>query len=221
MRGKYFFVIIFFVFTNSAALFVYADSMASSNYIILDDATNCGGDLSSSTNYKLSDSFCENASGAQASALYALDSGFQAGADEPFIDITLSGNTLNFSGLSPSSVATSTITLTVSTNASDGYSADIYTDGAFRTSAGDTFTDASASDTISAGSGKFGITTSGDDGQYNSTDTGIGITAKTFAARTSGASGSATVVTFKAAPATTTNAGQYNQAITITAAGTF
>lgn len=199
---------------------VRAASMTSSNYTILNDSQNCGGGKSTSTNYILFDSLCENAAGEQISASTVLDAGLQAGKDKPFIDATLSGNALAFGTLSPSSVSTSDITLTVSTNGG-GYTADIMTDGALRTSGGDAFTDASASDTIFAGSGKYGIRTSGDDGQYNSADTGIGTTAKTFASRSSSVGGSVTTVTFKAAPSALTDAGQYSQAITIIVAGTF
>lgn len=220
-QGKQFFIIFVCIVMLRAVDFACAASMTSSNYVILNDATNCGGGKSTSTGYVLFDSLCESAAGTQTSTSYALDTGFQAGKDEPFITVVLSGNTLAFGALSTSSVATSTITLTVSTNANGGYSADILTDGTFRTSGGSALTDASASDTISAGSGKYGIRTSGNDGQYNATDTGIGTTPKTFATSSGNASGSATVVTFKAAPSTTTPAGQYSQAITIVVAGTF
>ena len=219
--GKKFFIIFVCILIVSAADFAYAASMTSTNYVILNDTSNCGGGKSTSAGYVLFDSLCENAAGAQTSAAYALDTGFQATKDQPFITVVLSGNTLAFGTLSSSSVATSPITLTVSTNANGGYNADILTDGTFRTSGGSALTDASASDTISAGSGKYGIRTSGNDGQYNSTDTGIGVSPKTLAASDGNVSASATVITFKAAPSTTTSAGQYSQAITIVVAGTF
>ncbi|MBI4600178.1 hypothetical protein HY732_04665 [Candidatus Uhrbacteria bacterium] len=216
-----FFLLIVWLLMMGGTPLAYAASMTSSNWVILSDTQNCGGGKSTSTNYILFDSLCENAAGAQTGTSYVLDSGFQGQKDRPFIDATLSGNALAFGTLSPSSISSSTVTLTVTTNANGGYNADIVTDGALRTSGGSSFTDASASDTISAGSGKYGIRTSGDDGQYNATDTGISASAKTVASKTSGASASVTTITFKAAPSGLTSAGQYSQAITILVAGTF
>ncbi len=204
-----------------AANFAYAGTMTSGNYVILNDTQNCGGGKSSSANYIVYDSMCENAAGEKSSSSSIVDAGFQGAKDRSFIDISLSGNTIGFGTLSVDSVSTTNITLNVSTNANNGYNADIITDGDFRSSSGDALENASASDTISAGSGKYGIRTSGSDGQYNAVDTGIGTTAKTFASNNSGVGASATIITFKAAPSAITGSGQYSQAITILVAGTF
>ncbi len=106
-----------------------AASMTSSGYVMLNDSSNCGGGKSTSTNYVLFDALCENAAGEQTGASTVLDSGFQAGKDVPFIDATLSGNALAFGTLSPTSVSTSAITITITTNANGGFNDNIIWSG--------------------------------------------------------------------------------------------
>ncbi len=194
--------------------------MSSNNYRVQTDSFSCGGGRSTSNNYILFDTLCDTAAGDMTSSSYVASGGFQAAQDLPFITQTLSGTSVAFGTLATNSVATGTITVTISTNSWAGYSTTIVTDGDFRTSGGAAMTNAGTNDTISAGSGKYGIATSGSHAALTG-DNGISSTAKTIASSSGPADEVVTTVTFKAAASATTVAGSYSQTITIITTGTF
>ncbi|MBI4239761.1 hypothetical protein HY620_02105 [Candidatus Uhrbacteria bacterium] len=227
------FALIFFNFNQKSILF--AQSMSSTSYIIQSSSVNCGGNTSATSSYALFDSVCETVSTTSTSpttiptmlsSSYAIDDGFQTMKDIPHISLTLSASSIALGTLSTASVASSSITTTVKTNASTGYSSTVIADGAFRTSKGGEMINTDGG--ITAGDGEYGFTTSGSDGQYNSSDTCIPYSsastcttvAKIYASNTLPAN-STTTFTLKAARATTTPAGNYSQTITLITTGTF
>ncbi len=219
-----------FVFILKENNAVFAQTMTSNSYIVQSSSVNCGGGSSASSTYALYDSVCElgNATSTNmTSASYILDPGFQAMKDISFITLSLSGNTISLGTLSTLSVASGTVTATVTTNATTGYTSTIIADGALRRSTGDAMINTDGG--IVAGDGEYGFTTSGADGQFNSSDTCIPYSgastcttsAKTYATNTGVVSGRATTITLKAATSTTTPSGSYSQTITLITTGTF
>ncbi len=236
-KKKFFLALIILVlFASIDARIAVAQVLSSTNYRILSSSINCGGNTSTSASYALQDSACETvgpgASDTNAvfttSTNYALGAGFQAMTDIPTLSVTLSASSISFGTLSTASVttATPTIDVTVTTNATGGYSATIIADGAFL-SAGGNFGDVTDS-TVTAGQNEYGVRTSGTDGQFTGTDTCVpytgsscSTTPKTVATNTSWVSSQVTTLSFKASPSGTTPAGNYSQAITIIVSGTF
>lgn len=195
----------------------------STSYTIFSDSIGCGGGYSTSTGYTLLDAACETTEGGYATSTgYKTGSGFLAMSDLPFLTSSLSGGSIAFGTLSVTAIASSTVSVSVQTNAGLGYATSIISDGDFRNTKGKSMTNAGASDTISVGSGKYGFGTTGSDGQYNSADTGISSsTAKIFALSTGLGASSTTSITFKAAPSSVTAAGSYSQSLTIITTGTY
>ncbi len=207
----------------SLPMHVYGQTASSTNYKILSDSTtNCGGGYSSSTNYKLFDTLCETATANVSSTNYVVQAGFQAQKDIPNLTVSLSDTALTFGDLSTASVATDTITVTVTTNAENGYAATIVSDGAFRKSSEESATITAVADgTVSAGGNEYGFATSGTDGQFNATDTSVTTSPKTFASRTGWGSSVATVLTFKVGASAGNSSGAYTQSLTVIVTGTF
>lgn len=222
---------------------VSAQVLSSNNYTILSSSVNCGGGVATSTNYAIQDSLCETVgadnSGTNAvystSTSYAVGAGFQAMTDIPHLTVSFSdpdsnngANTVAFGTLTTAAVASDQIGVTVTTNATTGYSATMIADGAFRTGGGSAFGEVT-DETISIGGNEYGFRTSGTDGQFNATDTCIPYstssscttTTKEFAKNSSWVSSQLTTITYKAGASSTTAAGSYSHTITIIVTGTF
>jgi hypothetical protein len=223
---KFTLTVVFFMLSGFPLL---ANAISTSeSYVILADSLNCGGLYSTSTAYTITDTACETAGSNDSQGVYStstsytVGSGFQTVEDKPFISVSLSGGSIAFGTISQDAVASSTITSTVSTNASYGYQSTILSDGDFRTNKGKNATNASDSDSITANSGKYGFGTSGSSGLYNSADTGISSsTPKAYARKTSAASSDATTIRLKFAPSNLTPSGDYSQQITLITTATF
>ncbi len=95
--------------------------MESTNYIISQDSINVGGELSSSTNYKLEDTAGEIATGDISSSNYELRAGYQQ-FDNYVLELASPGN-INMPNLSGISADESdqSATWTVNTNEPNGY----------------------------------------------------------------------------------------------------
>ncbi len=230
------------ILLTSQAETVFAQEASSTTYRITSGSVNCGGGTGTSTSYILYDSLCDvggpgvsSTSPFATSTTYVLGSGFQTMQEQPHISVTYSATTIAFGTLTTSAVASSTVTVTVTTNAPNGYVSSLLASAAFRQTSNTSNKIANVSDgSVTAGSAEYGFTTSGTNGQYNATDTCIPYTgadsdspvcttvAKTFATKTSWVSADATTLTFRAAISTTTAAGSdYAQTITLITTGTF
>lgn len=220
---------------------VFAEA-TSTSYRVTSGTVGCGGGTSTSTSYTLYDSLCEvggpgpsSYSPFATSTTYVLGSGFQTMQEQPHISVSYSTTTITFGTLSTGAVASSAVTVTVTTNAPNGYVSSLVANNALRqTSATSNTIDNVSDGGVTAGSEEYGFRTSGTNGQYNATDTCVPYTgadsdspactttAKTFASSSTWASADATILTFKAAISTTTAAGSdYAQTITIITTGTF
>jgi hypothetical protein len=243
---KKFFIIwtLFFLLLFSSHIEAVFAEATSTSYRITSGTVNCGGGVGTSTSYILYDSLCEvggpgpsSYSPFATSTTYVLGSGFQTMQEQPHISVAYSTTTIAFGTLSTSAIASSTITVTVTTNAPNGYVASILADGAFKRTSNANHKIANVSDgsvDTAGDDAEYGFTTSGTHGQYNATDTCIPYSgadidspscttsAKTFASHTGWVSADATILTFKAVIATTTTAGSdYTQTITLITTGTF
>lgn len=236
-------LIVVLVSALSSANAAYAQVLSSSSYTILSSSVNCGGGVATSTSYAIQDSLCETV-GADTSdtnavystsASYAVGAGFQAMTDIPHLTVSFSdpdsnngANTVAFGTLTTAAVASDQIGITVTTNATTGYSATMIANNAFKTGGGSAFGEVTDG-TISIGGNEYGFRTSGTDGQFNATDTCIPYstssscttTAKEFAKNSSWVSSQLTTITYKAGASSTTPAGSYSHTITIIVTGTF
>lgn len=241
------FLVVFSLSFSSQAL---AQTMSSSNYVIQSSTMNCGGGKSTSSSYALFDSTCEPAPGDSTNGVfssstnYVLGSGFQAMEDIPHLTVTFSdpdsnngANTVAFGTLTTASVKTDQVGITVTTNATTGYSATLIANTAFRSTANTNNKINNVSDgAVTAGSPEYGFCTTGTDGQFACTtnetcipyatagsDTPTCTTvAKTFATNASWVSSQLTTLTFKAAISSITPAANdYTQTITVIVTGTF
>ncbi len=196
-------------------------AMSSTTYRIDADSLNFGGtDTGASTSYRVLDTAGEAGTGGLSSSSYQLGAGYRAMAAEPVFQFSLSANSIAFGVLSTGAVFTGSVTVTTTTNATNGYITTIVEDGNFRTSGGAVMTDV-ADGTVTAGSEEYGIRTSGTDGQMNSSDTAITSTAQSIASYSTFGSNRAVVVTFKVAISNITEAGNYQHLATLISTGTY
>lgn len=99
---------------------------SSTNYRVVTDSVNIGGNLSTSTNYRTEDTLGEDAVGTSSSATYAIKAGYQQ-MQETYLAITAPGNII----LSPNivgaggGVANGIVTWTVTTDNAAGYTMNI------------------------------------------------------------------------------------------------
>lgn len=227
------------------ALFLYASSahaqLSSSSFRMTSDSVNCGGGQSTSTSFSVFSTLCEPAANqptdnivSPTSSNFVLEQGFQYMDDIPFISVSLlnpsntaqTKNTIGYGTLTQSSgVASDSILVRVTTNAPSGYSAAVLSDGDLRVvqNGQTTASIAGVSDGTVNGSpnGEVGFATSGTDGQFNSTDTNVSATAKTFARTSTWTTQSDTTLTFKAAVSGSNASGSYTQGLTVIVTGAF
>lgn len=226
-------LIVSFVFIPNGAL----AQLSSSSFRMTSDSVNCGGGQSTSTSFSVFSTLCEPASNSLQDSdpqSFVLEPGFQYMDDIPFISVSLlnpsntaqTKNTVGYGTLTQSSgVASDSILVRVTTNATNGYAASILSDGDLRVvqNGQTTATISGVSDGAVNGSpnGEVGFTTSGTDGQFNASDTNVSSTAKTFAQRSTWTTQSDTTLTFKAAVSGSNTSGSYTQGLTIIVTGAF
>ncbi len=109
-------VLIFGVTTASGVL----AQMSSSNYQINADVLSGGGNLSSSTNYSTDDTIGEGAVGVGSSTNYVLKDGFWQMVNT-YLHFSIDSNLVNFGALTPGTPVTGQNTLSVTTDAWNGY----------------------------------------------------------------------------------------------------
>jgi hypothetical protein len=133
--------------------------MESSNYIIESDVFSSGGnELGTSPNYTIRDTIGEDIilSATTTSANYGIKAGFRELYTDQFITLHIPDAAIDFGNLSASEVRTATHTMTVSTNATNGFTATV--SGATLTKGGDTIAAIGAAETASTpGTPQFGL----------------------------------------------------------------
>ncbi|MCH7492150.1 hypothetical protein IID19_00970 [Patescibacteria group bacterium] len=134
------------------------------------------------------------------------------------LNLSVSSTTVNLGVLNLTSVATGNHTITVTTNAANGYTCRVVEDGEMRNGA-NTINDVSDG-TVTAGSEEYGINCSGADCALGS-DTAITGTPLTVASNTGVVDASVTTFTYKAAASGITVYGNYAHLVTITCTGDF
>jgi hypothetical protein len=149
-------------------------AMSSTNYTVVKDSLNFGGDYSTSTNYKATDTIGDLATGEGLSSTnYTLDSGFQPFGSAGYLTFSVkegtsspgtAGANVSLGTLSTGSVTTSdgssvnSIFITADSNAGGGLIVTVVNDSAGLASTSvpaDVIT--SASETLSAGSEGYGV----------------------------------------------------------------
>lgn len=192
-------------------------SMTSENYQLQLDSVDVGGDLATSTNYKVSGSLGE-APGVHetqsTSTNYIIEAGFQAAASGVALSATLSTNAMSLGSLTTADTNEASQTLTITTNSPTGYSATITEDGNLRF--GDNDINDVSDGEVTASSEEYGFRTSGVAGQFNSADTAITSVAKTIATTSTIAINEQTAITYKASITHGIPVGTYSHIVTIT-----
>jgi hypothetical protein len=195
--------------------------MSSTNYKIWADSLNLFGDEdSTSTNYALSDTGGELGTGEMSSANYNASIGYWGMIWDPTIIFSIADTAIDFGTLSSQEVKTDTTTFDVATNGWQGYVVTVRGETGLKDTNGYTIAGVAAG-TVTAGVEEYGISTSGRDGQINSTDEAITTTPTTVAAYNSFTDTITTTVTFKVAITDMTEAGNYSQNLAFVATGRF
>lgn len=213
---KYLFWLCVFILTLNFPSIAGSSSMSSQNYALQLDTISVGGDLSTSTNYKVFDTVGEFGSHAtqSTSTNYIVEAGFQAAASGAALSASLSASSVSLGSLGTSIVSSATNRLTVTTNSPTGYTVTISEDGNLRSGSND-INDVSDGE-VTAGSEEYGIRTSGNAGQMNNSDTAITSSAQTVASTSTLAISERTVFTYKASVGSATAAGTYSHTVTFT-----
>lgn len=192
-------------------------SMSSESYQLQLDSVDVGGELVTSTNYKVSGSLGESPGvhdTQSTSANYIVEAGFQAAASGAALSATLSTNSVSLGSLSATGVSSVSQTITVTTNSPTGYTVSIVEDGNLR-SGSDDINDVSDG-AVTASREEYGFGTSGIAGQYNSSDSAITGEGKTIATTSTMAISEQTTITYKASINDTTAIGNYSHSVTFT-----
>lgn len=188
--------------------------------------------------------FDDNGDGADSNALYNVDadganiywkfltwSGNKGGesfdneANNATVDwsenlsFVLSANVVNLGTINTLTVGTGNHNLTVTTNATNGYTCKAAEDGNMRNGANDI--DDVSDNTVTAGSEEYGLSCSGADCQLGANDVAITGTPLTVASNAGRVSASATTMTYEAAAAPTTLGLSYSHIVIYTCAGDF
>ncbi|OGY22567.1 MAG: hypothetical protein A2113_04235 [Candidatus Woykebacteria bacterium GWA1_44_8] len=212
---------------------VWAFSSSSTNYKLEGEFGIFGG-AKSSTNYALTDTGGGFAVGFGSSANYGTGSGFQyVLAEVPELVFTISSTSVNLGSLSGTPTSTSN-TITVTTNAREGYKVTVLEDGNICRTAqpcnssndiGDV-----AGGTVDPSTEEYGLATS-KSGQYFAQDTdcanspfnatAVDGTARQVASSSLPIDDDQTTLCYSAAISGTTAAGNYSHVLTYIATGTF
>ncbi|MEK7644616.1 MAG: hypothetical protein AAB390_04925 [Patescibacteria group bacterium] len=162
--------------------------------------------------YALDDSTGYGEMSTSTSNTYVLNAGFQQAIGNS-VTLNLSSATVSLGALSPTAVATSALTATVSTESITGYTLSVSEDGNLRTGS-ETINDV-ADGAVTAGAEEYGIRTSGTNALLNSADTAISNNLN-IASNSASVGGNAITINFKAAISTATVFGSYSHIVTFT-----
>jgi len=206
---------------------VWAFSSSSTNYKLEGEFGMFGG-AKSSTNYALTDTGGGFAVGFGSSANYGSGSGFQyVLAEVPELIFTISTNSVSLGSLSGTPKGVSH-TITVTTNAREGYKVTVLEDGNLRSGSNDI--DDVSGGTVDPGTEEYGLATS-KSGQYFAQDTdcpnspfnatAIDSTARQVASSSLPIDNDTTTLCYSAAISGNTPAGNYSHVLTYIATGTF
>lgn len=220
---KTWYVLLALVLSFQTACIALAQTSSSTNYkIISDSVTNCGGGFSSSTNYKVFDTLCESGLANSSSTNYGLQSGFQSQQDLPSLTVSYSATSLSFGSITSNAIATSTMSVTVTTNANNGYAISILADGHLRKTTAETTT-TSANEIISQVSDGT-VTLGGNEYGFSTSTTDLAIPTSTPAivnVNTGWASAETTTINFEIAAGPNSSSGSYTQTLTVIVTGAF
>lgn len=212
----------FLIFALIGAFFIpselKAGDVTSTNFIIFDNGVNSGGARSTSTNFILESTLGELA-GVTTSTNFSSRSGFQDINPESKMTMTLSTNSIALGTLSSGSISSASLTVTVTTNATSGYTVRLTEDGNLRSLGANNIDDVSDG-AVTTGYEEYGIGTSGTAGQMNSSDAGISGTL-ILASSSTIATAEATTVTFKASINSATFNGSYSHTVTFITVANF
>lgn len=215
-----------------------AGSGASSSYIIVTGIT--------STDEFANNVFDDNADGADAAVVYNVNgdgagidwtfsdaTGNKAGEDFdrevngaviswgvlPNLTLTLNDNLMNLGVLNPSLTGSDTHTISVTTNASNGYTCRVVEDGNLRD--GSNVISDVTDNTVSTGSEEYGISCSGGGCALGADDEGISGTPLTVASNIGPVTDEVTTMTYEASVDQATDSGNYSHIVTFTCSANF
>jgi hypothetical protein len=180
---------------------IYADSLSVVN----------GTDITGGS-YSLTGTGGELSPTSTSGGTYTLRGGFQA-AEKGILSVDISAASISLGTLTVASVASDSLTVTVSTDSETGYTLSLAEDGNLRTGVGDTIDDV-ADGSVTAGVEEYGIRTTGADGLL-ATDTAISGSVA-VASATSTVSSRQTTVLFSTGISAATPAGSYQHTVTFT-----
>ncbi len=214
--------------------------LSSSSFQMTADSVNCGGGRTSSSSFSIVGTLCEPAGMPPTdditfptSTNFNLEQGFPTMDDVPFISVSLLNaagtaqkSSIDFQTLRQGSTASDTLLVRVTTNALNGYSATLLSDGGLRSGSDaiNPVSDGTVDGSSNAPHGEYGFSTASTDTASCSRpagDNAISQSGTTFATCTIWKALSDTTITFKAAVGGSNVAGSFSQALSIVVTGTF
>ena len=181
--------------------------MSSTNYTIFADSIDSGGVLSTSGTYSLEDAAGESPVGSSTSSSYEVIGGYQA-MDWSVLTMDIDTSTINMGTLVIDQMATSSVVVTVTADASTGYVLSV-------ASISGTSLAGVSDGTVSAAKEEYGVAVSGPDAAF-SDDRAITAGLNLSSSSTPVVS-SQTTITFKAAMGPASVAGDRSQSVTLMA----
>ncbi len=188
-------------------------AMSSTNYYIYADSVETGGGLSSGGLYDLEDTLGEGVISQASGATYNINAGYQAMVLGS-LSMNINDNSIDLGDLNVSTIISASTTVTVTTDAQTGYTMSIQ--NAVWT--GNPLADV-VGGSVDIGQEEYGIAVSGSDAFFG--DDRVVTSTQILATKNSPATGSQTVVTFKAAISPSTISGSRSQAVTIGVSANF
>ncbi len=181
--------------------------MSSTNYTIFADSVDSGGVLSTGGVYSLQDTAGESPAGSSTSSSYEVIGGYQA-MDWSVLTMEIDTSIINLGTIIIDQVATSSVVVTVTADASTGYVLSVV--GIGGTSLGGV-----SDGSVTPGHEEYGVAVSGPDAAF-SDDRAITASLNLSSSSTPVVS-SQTTITFKATMSPTSVAGSRSQSVTIMA----
>ena len=181
--------------------------MSSTNYTIFADSVDSGGVISAGGTYSLQDTTGEFLVGSSTGGTYNVIGGYQA-MDWAILAIDIDSATVNLGTLSSLAVSTSSVVVSITANALDGYVLSVASvSGASLSAVSD--------GTVSAGFEEYGVAVSGPDAAF-SNDQAI-VASLNLSTSSTPVTNAQTTLTFKAAMSVVSAEGGRSQSITLTA----
>ncbi len=184
-------------------------AMSSTNYYIYADSVESGGGLSSGGAYSIEDTMGEGFVSKSIGSAYKINAGYQAMVLGT-LSMNISNGTISLGDLSTFTVSSASTTVTVTTDAENGYSMSIQSISWADLTLADV-----ADGTVTVGQEEYGVAVSGPDIPLAFTDDRSVVAGRVLANKTSEAVGSQTVITFKASISSDTSSGDRSQAVGI------